>query len=89
MVDADFFDKLSKKLTKALPEGVVHACKDVEKNFRTILQSAFAKLDLVTREEFDAQMAVLERTRKKVDDLEKSLGMSSKAQAKTERKKKT
>lgn len=82
MIDADFFDKLSKKLVKALPSSVVHACKDVEKNFHTILQSAFAKLDLVTREEFDAQIAVLERTRKKVEDLEKAVGKTSKAEHK-------
>ena len=73
MFDAHFFDELSKKLAKALPKGVRQACEDVEKNFHTILKSAFGKLDLVTREEFDAQVAVLQRTRKKVDELEKRL----------------
>jgi BMFP domain-containing protein YqiC len=76
MFDAHFFDDLSKKLAKALPKGVRQACEDVEKNFHTILKAAFGKLDLVTREEFDAQVAVLQRTRKKVDDLEKRLGMA-------------
>lgn len=75
MFDAKFFDDLSKKLTKALPKGVQQACKDAEKNFQSILKSAFGKLDLVTREEFDAQVAVLRRTRKKVDDLEKRFGV--------------
>ncbi len=84
MFDAHFFDDLSKKLAKALPKGVRQACDDVEKNFYTILKSAFSKLDLVTREEFDAQVAVLQRTRKKVDELEKLLGVKT-----PEKKKKT
>lgn len=88
MIDADFFDRLSKKLVKALPAGVKAACEDVEKNFRTILQSAFAKMDLVTREEFDAQVAVLARTRKKVEELEKLVSKMAKPEAKAESKKK-
>lgn len=81
MFDAHFFDDLSKKLAKALPKGVRHACEDVEKNFHSILKSAFGKLDLVTREEFDAQVAVLQRTRKKVDALERHLGMAEPGKA--------
>lgn len=46
---------------------------DIEKNLRAILQSVFAKLDLVTREEFDVQQAVLLRTREKLDALEAKL----------------
>ncbi len=80
MFDAKFFDELSKKLAEALPNGVRQACEDVEKNFQSILKSAFGKLDLVTREEFDAQVAVLQRTRKKVDELEKRLGVKDKAE---------
>ena len=43
---------------------------DIEKNLRAVLQSVFAKLDLVTREEFDVQQAVLLRTREKLEALE-------------------
>lgn len=43
---------------------------DIEKNLRAVLQGIFAKLDLVTREEFDVQQAVLLRTREKLDALE-------------------
>lgn len=75
MLDANFFDELSKKLAKALPAGVRQACDDVEKNFQSILKAAFGKLDLVTRDEFDAQVAVLQRTRKKVDELEKQFAL--------------
>ena len=45
--------------------------RDIEKNLHSVLQSALAKLDLVTREEFEVQSAVLARTRQKLEDLEK------------------
>ena len=47
--------------------------KDLEKNFRAILQSMFAKLDLITREEFDVQKKVLTKTRAKINALEKQV----------------
>jgi BMFP domain-containing protein YqiC len=43
---------------------------DIEKNLRAVLTSAFGKLDLVTREEFDVQREVLVRSREKLDQLE-------------------
>jgi ubiquinone biosynthesis accessory factor UbiK len=46
---------------------------DLEKNMRLLLQSAFARLDLVTREEFDVQREVLSRTRAKLEQLEAKL----------------
>jgi BMFP domain-containing protein YqiC len=42
----------------------------MQQQIKTVLQSSFAKLDLVTREEFDAQAAVLQRTREKLEQLE-------------------
>ena len=47
--------------------------QDIEKNLRAILSSAFAKLDLVTREEFDVQTKVLARTREKIDALQQQV----------------
>lgn len=47
--------------------------QDVEKNVHTLLQGAFARLDLVTREEFDTQSRVLARTREKLEQLEKTV----------------
>ena len=67
----DKLDELAKKLIDALPEGMKNAKTDLEKNFKAILQSTFAKLDLVTREEFDAQKGVLLRSREKLEALEK------------------
>jgi hypothetical protein len=47
--------------------------EDIESKLRVLATSSFNKLDIVTREEFDAQTAVLERTRKKLDELERQL----------------
>lgn len=69
----DFLSELSAKLTNALPTNIQSMKKDLEKNFQVILQKAFAKLELVTREEFDSQSKVLIRTRKKLEALEKEV----------------
>jgi BMFP domain-containing protein YqiC len=47
--------------------------EDLERNFKSLLQSGLGRMDLVTREEFDLQVAVLERTREKLDALEARL----------------
>ncbi len=72
MIDSSI-DNLVKRLGNSLPSGLHHFREDLEKNFRAILQSSFAKLDLVTREEFDIQRAVLARTRGKLEVLEKQV----------------
>lgn len=73
MIDKKLFDETAKKLCDALPESLKHMKNDLENTFRHILQTTFSKLDLVTREEFDAQVAVLARTRQKIDEIEKQL----------------
>ena len=55
------------------PEGLRAMRDDLEKNFRGVLQSGLGKLDLVTREEFEVQEAVLARTREKLERLEAKL----------------
>jgi len=72
-MDPKFFDDLAKKLSEMMPEGAHQIKKDMEKNFRSALEHSFQKLNLVTREEFDVQSAVLERTRKKISALEKKV----------------
>ncbi len=64
---------LAKKLADAVPEGLRSVRADVEQNFRSVLRGGLAKLDLVTREEFEVQEAVLARTREKLEALEKRL----------------
>jgi len=66
-------DKLAKTLAESLPQGLKSARDDLEKNFRSVLQSGLAKLDLVTREEFEVQEAVLAKTRQKLEALEARL----------------
>ena len=67
------FDDLTKRLIDALPNGVKEIHQDLEKTFHTVLQNNLNKLDLVSREEFDVQCAVLARTRQKIEGLEKQL----------------
>ena len=64
---------LAQKLSASLPEGVGSLKRDIEQNFKAILQSALSKMDLVSRREFDIQAGVLRRTREKLEALEKRL----------------
>lgn len=64
---------LASKLADSLPGGLKAVRDDVEQNFRSVLKTGIGKLDLVTREEFDVQRAVLARTREKLEALEAKL----------------
>jgi len=66
-------DDLAKKLAASVPEGLQHLRADLEKNFHSVLQSGLAKLELVTRQEFEVQAGVLKRTREKLEQLEARL----------------
>ncbi|MCH7503651.1 MAG: accessory factor UbiK family protein [Proteobacteria bacterium] len=66
-------EKLAKKLADAVPDGLRSMQKELEQNFRSVLRAGLGKLDLVTREEFEVQEAVLVRTREKLEALEKRL----------------
>lgn len=70
MIDSKTLDQIVNTLRGALPP---HLTQDVEKNLRAALLSVFERLDLVTREEFDVQSAVLGRTRAKLEALEKQV----------------
>ncbi|HEY4698076.1 MAG TPA: accessory factor UbiK family protein [Gallionella sp.] len=67
MLNAKFIEDISARLSAAANSG---PAKDIEKNMRALLAQGFAKLDLVTREEFDVQAQVLARTREKLSALE-------------------
>ncbi|AHE67919.1 ubiquinone biosynthesis accessory factor UbiK [Legionella oakridgensis] len=73
MVELSQFEELAKKLSAALPASVQNFENEIQQKFREILQSAFVRMDLVTREEFDVQLKVLARTREKVDSLQKQI----------------
>lgn len=72
-MDPRFIDDLARRLSAAIPPGVTALRQDLETNFRSVLQAGLARLDLVTREEFDVQAAVLKRTREKLELLESRL----------------
>lgn len=73
MFDSKFLDDLAQKLAAAVPPGLQTLQQDIEKNFRAILQANLQKLDLVTRQEFEVQTALLARTREKLEILEQKL----------------
>jgi len=73
MIDPKIIDDLSKRFMEAIPPGVRQLQSEFEKNAQAALQTAFARMDLVTREEFDVQQGVLARTRAKVEALEKQV----------------
>lgn len=73
MIDPKIINELSRKITGLIPGNVGVLKQDLENNIRATLQNTFQKLDLVTREEFDIQTAVLARTREKLETLERRL----------------
>ena len=66
-------DKLARQLAETVPANIKALGEDVERNFKSLLQSGIERMDLVSREEFDLQTAVLERTREKLARLEARL----------------
>ncbi len=73
MIDPKVFDDLARRLADIAPPGLREMQQDLERNFRAVLQATFAKLELVTREEFEVQKTVLARTRAKLEALETQL----------------
>lgn len=67
MIKEKLLEEIGGKIKDVLAQS---PAGEVEKNLRAVLQAAFARLDLVTREEFDVQQAVLLRTREKLEALE-------------------
>lgn len=72
-MDKNVLDDLAGKLTDALPDDISSLRDDLRHNFHAVLQTALGNLDLVSREEFDVQSKVLERTRAKLEALEQEL----------------
>ncbi len=73
MINTQTIEKLATSLAEQFPSGLSNLRAEAEKNFKAILQQQFSKLELVTREEFDTQSAVLAKTREKLDTLEKTI----------------
>jgi BMFP domain-containing protein YqiC len=73
MIDLRTVDELTRKLGDSLPPGMAQLKDDIEARFRSVLTGAFERMNLVGREEYDAQCAILEETREKLATLESRL----------------
>jgi BMFP domain-containing protein YqiC len=70
MLEKNKIQEISDKIRQVVENSPIN---DIEKNINALLQSAFTKMGLVNREEFDVQTQVLKRTRLKLEALEKKL----------------
>lgn len=81
MIDFRTLDELSRKLADSVPENIKVLKEDLQSNFKAVLGSSLERMDLVTRDEFDAQKRVLERMREKLDALEARLAEQGEGKA--------
>ena len=79
MIDLAQLDELARRLSSLVPPGQKEGREELQQNFKSVLQAGLGKLDLVTREEFEVQRAVLARTREKLEALERDLARLSDA----------
>ena len=78
MIDLNHIDDLARRLSAMVPPGLRGTTSqelrdELQQNFKAVLQSGLARLDLVTREEFEVQRAVLLRTREKLEALQRAV----------------
>lgn len=74
MIDLNHIDDLARRLSAMVPPGIREGRDELQQNFKSVLQSGLTRLDLVTREEFEVQRAVLLRTREKLEELQRAVG---------------
>ena len=73
MIDLNHIDELARRLSGLVPPGLRESRDELQQNFKSVLQTGLARLDLVTREEFEVQRAVLLRTREKLEQLQQAV----------------
>lgn len=73
MIDLAQLDDLARRLGGLLPPSLREGREELQENFKSVLQAGLARLDLVTREEFEVQRAVLLKTREKLEALERAV----------------
>ncbi|MFI4890135.1 MAG: accessory factor UbiK family protein [Steroidobacterales bacterium] len=66
-------DELARRLAESVPDSLRSFGRDLEANFKAVLQAQLSKLDLVSRQEFDVQAALLARTQQKLAALDQRL----------------
>ena len=72
-MDSARIDEIARRLLESVPPGLRALQQDLENNFRAVLRASLTKLDLVSRDEFDAQVRVLQRTRARLEELERKV----------------
>ena len=72
-IDLAHIDELARRRSSLVPSGLREGREELQQNFKSVLQTGLGKLDLVTRDEFDVQRAVLLRTRDKLNELQRSI----------------
>lgn len=73
MIDPKNINDVIQNILEAMPAGLKNMPDEMMRNFKSALQGVFERMDLVTREEFEAQRGVLSRTREKLEILEKKV----------------
>lgn len=73
MIDLAQLDDLARRLGGLLPPSIREGREELQENFKSVLQAGLTRLDLVTREEFEVQRAVLLKTREKLEALERAV----------------
>ena len=80
MIDQKTLDDLTEKLSNAVPDGIKVLKSDLEKNIRAVLEATLRNMNLVSREEFDVQAALLSRSMEKLRQLEQQIEQLEKKQ---------
>jgi BMFP domain-containing protein YqiC len=83
LIDLKKIEEIVESIAKGLPEGTDHIRGEIRDNVRIALESTFARMNLVTREEFDAQTLVLRRTREKLEELERTVAKMEESEIQT------
>ena len=79
-IDLAHIDELARRLSSLVPGSLRDSREELQQNFKSVLQTGLGKLDLVTRDEFDVQRAVLLRTRDKLNELQRAVAKMEAAQ---------
>ena len=79
MFDDTKIDNFIKQVLDNLPVELTQIKQDLEKNLKVAISNSFSKMDLVTREEFDVQAALLARTRVLLEEMEQKVEQLEKA----------
>ena len=73
MISNQTINEISEKISALLPDSIKGVQDDIEKNIRAVIESTFSKMNLVSREEFDVQSALLARSLEKLQQLEEQI----------------